>query len=411
MINMAVLSHCLALALKYMLIASQGVFIGSSAYLLLDMFSKDNKDPIDWEVIKVNNSYGERPKLVSVKDNTYIYELPNGIIPKDIEKNKEYIENMIDSRIEMCRYGTKLEIRKIVDKYDDCYKTDLRKEPVVGMKINIGKKLNGDTMYLDLGGNECHTLVCGSTGSGKSVFLNVLVSQMILRNVDMYIIDFKKVEYILFSKYDNLKSISYTLEQCESVLESLVREMDYRYSVLATAGYKNYKDYNSDHKENPMKPIFVLIDEFSVIPLKSQCNKYLYDLLARCRACNMLITLATQRPDSNVISGGLKCNIKNTVIFSCETKIDSEVALGRGNYMGAEITESGVGIVKIKGKFEEFKGYYFKDSELKNMVKDKLNTDHNFFFDDESTNTTIEVNKKKVKEINNNNDIDFLQGD
>lgn len=339
--------------------------------MIISLFCKPKKDLINWGVIGIKNKADEIPILLKATNSTYLYQLPDGISVKDVVSKQDKLESTLKTRLEITRTKDYLcEIKRITSKYEKVYKVNFKTDLIDGMRFNIGKRLDGSDMILDMTGSECHTLVCGSTGSGKSVFLNVLVSQLVLKQVELHIVDFKRVEYVLYSDYYNLKSLDYTEAQCEKTLKHLVDLMDSRYKKLSVAKCKNYSDYNKKHPTETIKPVVLLIDEFSVINQKSNSYKYLFDLLARARACNIIIILATQRPDSKVISGSLKCNLKNTIVFKVENEVDSEVALSqKGNYRAFRIKENGVGLLKSKGEIIEFKGYYMNDSEIEKAIK------------------------------------------
>jgi len=205
-----------------------------------------------------------------------------------------------------------------------------------GFELAIGVDIYGKDLLFDIR-KAPHLLVAGATGSGKSVFLNSIISQLAtLSNVDLHLFDPKMVELSQFRAnaveyYSDIESIYLALDQ-------LVAEMNVRYGRLSEAGVRNIDEY-----EGQMNYKFVVIDEFGDLTVGNKSEgklnfskeilKSLLILAQKARACGIHLIIATQRPSINIITGDIKANFPTKVAFRCAKSIDSQVVLGEA---GAE---------------------------------------------------------------------------
>jgi len=205
-----------------------------------------------------------------------------------------------------------------------------------GFNIAIGVKITGEGYRFDLR-KAPHLLVAGATGSGKSVFLNSIISQLsTLSNVDLHLFDPKMVELAQFRS----SAVEYhsDTESIYLALDELVTEMNVRYGRLSEAGVRNIEEYSGK-----MNYKFVVIDEFGDLTvsnvkdgkmsLSKEILKSLLLLAQKARACGIHLIIATQRPSTKIITGDIKANFPTKVAFRCAKAIDSQVVLGEG---GAE---------------------------------------------------------------------------
>lgn len=347
-------------------------FIGYMVESILGMFKLLlPKEPITWELLGMTNKNGDTPKIVRTLNtpsgSQYVINPPQGMSIKDFINKQQEIENVLKAPIKIeLAPNYYIIITELKARYEAVYKLDTN-NLAQGMKFNIGKSLEGKEITLDLSGTECHTGVFGSTGSGKSVFLNSLITQMVLKDLELRLIDLKGgVEFGIYRDYKHLTHFAITPEEAESLLLDTVKVMNARYKELFEKRAKSYKDLYT------MKPIIVLIDEFSVLDKKDNkvAHKCLFDLLSRGRACNICIILCTQRPSHEVVPGTIKCNLKNFISFKLENEIDSQVAIG-GNEAYKLLKHSGEGLIKVCDKLQGFKSYYLTDSEIESLIKDK----------------------------------------
>lgn len=202
------------------------------------------------------------------------------------------------------------------------------------MTIPVGTDVYGKTQLLDITAAP-HMMIAGTTGSGKSVFMNVIIKaltkQMTPDQLKMILIDPKRTE---FNKYKNLPHLHTKIvtetEEASLVLEWLTVEMDSRYKRLEAADAVSIDEYNKDFNDMPY--IVTIIDEMADLMLSDQTTrnkitKLLTRLAQKARACGIHLIIATQRPSVDVLPGILKANFPTQLAFMVNKKIDSQVIL------------------------------------------------------------------------------------
>jgi S-DNA-T family DNA segregation ATPase FtsK/SpoIIIE len=237
------------------------------------------------------------------------------------------------------------------------------------LPMSLGKTIAGDVYTTDLA-KMPHLLVAGSTGSGKSVGINMMIASLLFSktpaHVKLAIIDPKKIE---LSFYQALRQ--HYLAVCPDIdedivtapmnavilLKSVESEMEHRYDMLAKAGVRNIVDYNTKVMDPVKKPkdtptikhhflpyIVVIIDELAdlMITAGKEVEEPIARLAQLARAVGIHLILATQRPSVNVITGVIKANFSTRIAYQVATKIDSrtildmngaEQLLGRGDML------------------------------------------------------------------------------
>ena len=223
----------------------------------------------------------------------------------------------------------------------------------------VGKDISGKSVVANLA-KMPHLLIAGTTGSGKSVMTNTLISSLLWRNgpsdLKLIIVDPKQVEMAMYDGIPHLLTpIITSTEKALSALKWAVNEMEKRYSLMAEKRVKSISDYNSkilaeaegntaaksDSDEEPEAPaekmpyIVVIIDEMA--DLMMMAGKDLEMLIVRIaqkgRAAGIHLVLATQRPEVKVITGLIKANVPGRIAFAVGSQIDSRIMLDQG---GAE---------------------------------------------------------------------------
>lgn len=320
---------------------------------------------------------GKFPKLVDSEVNSIgqkvIFTLPAQLIVKDFQDKKSELESILKCKLDIKDENYKLVIQTLTRQFKEMYKIDFRNHILPDMKFIIGVGRDGEQLIMDLGGNEFSTLVCGASGSGKSVFLNCLMVQFILKGIEIFSIDLKAVDFRIFRNYKKMTKYASCRKEAIQVLADAYDLMLARYKILEEKNCKSYVDYNKKFNQ-AMPPIVVIIDEYSVLMEDKKAKFFLFELLSRCRATNILTIICTQTPRAKILDTSIRCNIKNTVCFSCETDADSEVALGqKGNYRAArELNAIGRGFLKSKGQLIEFQGYFLEDREIESQVATQM---------------------------------------
>jgi len=221
------------------------------------------------------------------------------------------------------------------------------------LPFGLGKTISNETFIADLT-KMPHLLIAGTTGQGKSVGLNVILTSLLYKKhpaqVKFVLIDPKRVELTLFNKIERhfLAKLPNTEEAIITdttkvihTLKSLCMEMDDRLSLFNLAMVRNIKEYNAkfvDRKLNPKKGhkfipyIVVVVDEFG--DLIAQAGKEIETPLTRlaavARATGIHLIIATQRPSVNVVTGLIKANFPARIAFRVQSKIDSRTILDTG---------------------------------------------------------------------------------
>lgn len=324
---------------------------------------------------KCNVKNGEAlPRLIKKQKNgigtRYLFTIPTGMCIKDFENKEQEIAQALKQDIEIKLVNNLASIQTIEQDFVERCNINLEGFRGRGMKFAVGVDRVNRTIDLDLTGADTHTLVVGATGSGKSVAINVLIVQMILAGIELSLIDLKAVEFVLYQDYRNLKGFAIDGAGAYKVLQDTVAEMNRRYDTLLQARCKNYQDYNTKYPKTKIKPRVLIIDEFQSLFDDKECKKLLFMLLTKARAANIIIILSCQSPRYDIVDGKLRDNIKNYLIFKCETPKASEVATGtQGDYRAINLPGEGRGLLKAKGKYTEFQGAILTDEEILHYIE------------------------------------------
>ena len=205
------------------------------------------------------------------------------------------------------------------------------------LSAGLGKDIAGNCVYCDIA-KMPHLLVAGTTGSGKSVCMNSIITSILYRakpdEVKFLMIDPKQVE---FSKYANIPHLLVPVvtdpRKAAGALGWAVSEMLQRYQKLSQAGVRDIEGYNKYVKKHEdmetMPKICIFIDEFA--DLMMAAPKEVEDSVCRlaqmARAVGMHLVIATQRPSVDVITGLIKANISSRIALTVSSQIDSRTIL------------------------------------------------------------------------------------
>ncbi len=214
------------------------------------------------------------------------------------------------------------------------------------LTVALGRDVAGAPVVTDLG-TLPHLLIAGTTGSGKSVCLNALITCLAFNNTPdnlrMVMIDPKKVELIRFNGLPHmLGKVEVEPERVLGVLRWLTAEMDNRYQLFAGIGAKHLRDYNSKIARQRGRPleldgkileklpyIAVFIDELAdlIAMFPADVERTLCRLAQMARATGIHLVVATQRPSTDVITGLIKANFPARASFAVTSTVDSRVIL------------------------------------------------------------------------------------
>ena len=249
----------------------------------------------------------------------------------------------------------------------------------------VGKDISGRAVVANLA-KMPHLLIAGTTGSGKSVMTNTLISSLLYRNapsdMKLIIVDPKQVEMAQYQDIPHLLTPIITqTDKALSAMKWAVGEMERRYTLMAEEKVKNISDYNAKvaKEQNPEKGgkmpyIVIIIDEMA--DLMMMAGKDLEMLIVRIaqkgRAAGIHLVLATQRPEVKVITGLIKANIPGRIAFAVGSRIDSQIMLDQG---GAEkLLGKGDMLLlttEMMGKPRRIQGAWASDDDI-NKVTDFL---------------------------------------
>ncbi|MEO8071436.1 MAG: DNA translocase FtsK 4TM domain-containing protein, partial [Acidobacteriota bacterium] len=237
----------------------------------------------------------------------------------------------------------------------DVVESDAYTKSTSKVTLALGKGINGDPFVSDLA-TMPHLLIAGSTGAGKSVSVNAMISSVLLRatpdDVRFIMIDPKRLELGMYEEIPHLLTpVVVDPKQAANALRWAVREMEERYKMLASHGVRNIDQFNrnvlamvaeqgeakgADGTELKTLPrIIVIIDELAdlMIVAGKEVEESIARLAQMARAVGIHLILATQRPSVDVITGVIKANLPARIAFRVASRIDSRTILD-GN--GAE---------------------------------------------------------------------------
>lgn len=281
---------------------------------------------------------------------------------------------------------------------DEVLRSQAFKDSSYRLPIAMGKDAYGDAAVIDLASTP-HFLVAGTTGAGKSVFVNTLLVSLIIKlspkKLRLIMIDPKQLELALYQKLPHLVMPVITDSSIASVaLLWAIDEMERRYSLLKDFSVKNIEGFNKKMKVagtdltckiNKYYPdaevsgfempyIVIVVDEFADLKLSKsgpQIESSISRLAAKARASGIHIVLATQRPSTDVITGVIKANFPTRVAFRVTTNMDSRVIM---DTPGAEKL-LGKGDMLFKQGIETLRMHsaYVDEEEIETLVE-KLST-------------------------------------
>jgi len=204
------------------------------------------------------------------------------------------------------------------------------------LPLALGKDISGRPFVTGLAAMP-HLLIAGTTGSGKSVCINVIITSLIFsRHPDelkFIFIDPKMLELSVYKGIPYLaEQVVTNPKQAERVLGDVVVEMEERYQKLAAASVRSIVDYNRKQKSasNKLPYIVIVIDELADLMMSSHSSRVellITRLAQMARAVGIHLILATQRPSVDVITGLIKANFPSRIAFQVATKTDSRTIL------------------------------------------------------------------------------------
>ena len=256
---------------------------------------------------------------------------------------------------------------------NDNFKSTSHKIPIC-----IGKDISGNIEVIDLSKTP-HLLVAGTTGSGKSVFINTLLASLLYKfspsELRLILIDPKMLELSVYNDIAHLFTPVVTEPKKAIIaLKWVCKEMERRYSMMNEEGTRNLEGYNQKASEK-LPYIVVFIDEMADLMMTAgkEVEHYVQRLAQMARACGIHLVMATQRPSVDIITGSIKANFPSRVSFQVASKYDSRTVLGE---VGAEqllgngdmlMTKNGSNLIRYQAAF-------ISDSEVNKLIKEIKNS-------------------------------------
>ena len=241
--------------------------------------------------------------------------------------------------------------------------------------FSLGLDVSGQEVVADIA-KMPHLLIAGTTGSGKSVLINAIISSILFRaspeEVKFIMVDPKRVELTPYNDIPHLLTRVITdVTKVGNALGWLVAEMERRYRLFEEMGVKNIASYNEMSGFQAMPFIIVIVDEMADIMMSKNAGEIeekIVRLAQMARAVGIHLILATQRPSVNILTGIIKANIPARIAFQVTSMIDSRVIidtpgaeklLGKGDmlYVPPDIA-----------KPKRIQGAFVSDKEIKNLI-------------------------------------------
>ena len=249
----------------------------------------------------------------------------------------------------------------------DNFKNASHKIPVC-----IGKDISGNIEVVDLSKTP-HLLVAGTTGSGKSVFINTLLASILYKfspeELRLILIDPKMLELSVYNDIAHLLTPVVTEPKKAIIaLKWVCKEMERRYSMMNEEGTRSLEGYNERSQEK-IPFIVVFIDEMADLMMTAgkEVEHYVQRLAQMARACGIHLVMATQRPSVDIITGSIKANFPSRISFQVASKYDSRTVLGE---IGAEqLLGNGDMLMSKNGSsLIRYQSAFISDNEVNKLI-------------------------------------------
>jgi S-DNA-T family DNA segregation ATPase FtsK/SpoIIIE len=240
--------------------------------------------------------------------------------------------------------------------------------------ICIGKDISGNIEVIDLSKTP-HLLVAGTTGSGKSVFINTLLASLLYKfspdDLRLILIDPKMLELSVYNDIAHLLTPVVTEpKKAILALKWVCKEMERRYSLMNEENTRSLEGYNQKSIEK-LPYIIVFIDEMADLMMTAgkEVEHYVQRLAQMARACGIHLVMATQRPSVDIITGSIKANFPSRISFQVASKYDSRTVLGE---IGAEqlLGNGDMLMSKNGGNIVRYQSAFISDNEVNKLIKE-----------------------------------------
>lgn len=294
---------------------------------------------------KVNLQYNDARATNS--NAQFTYTKPKGVNNMGTEQMKENLESdlgkqdiNITLRAGQIIIQIPLDNKITADAYTNYKKAFIGKKNLPPLQALVGVDTEGVPRTYDLA-TAPHILTAGTTGSGKSVGINMIYLSIILHNspdeVKFIIIDPKKTEFTPYKKSPYLYTDVITdMDGAKNAFNAVVTEMERRNSLFEEIGVRNLQTYNQKVSPDKREPYLILIaDEVADLIMTNgdEVEDSMQRLGQKARSAGILIHIATQTPRADIIKGKIKANLPSQIVYKVANSIESDIAIGES---GAE---------------------------------------------------------------------------
>ena len=343
----------------------------------IKLFSNDPFEYL-WRQLGMENNDRHIPILKGCNKGqgyiTYVFTIPIGLSIDDFYKNKAAIaqrfhHNSNEIDIELVNGMALITIKE--GKIDSYRYEDYRFEDE--LDIPLGIDLNGNIVKWSYA-NLPSLLLAGSSGSGKSVTLGVVVSYIVqhIPKAELYLVDTKYVDLFLYKDAKQTKCYLEGKEGVEDLLTELIEIMNERYKTIKNAGYRDVSSYNKNCKDK-INPIFVVIEEIGSFNSDRKSDKLFYELLTelmqKCRGSLIEVILTSQTPYVSCLPNTIKNNIGTIIGLRTTSRKVSESICGDGTQLTSLRGRGHAKIFNDSG-MKEFQVFNINDDTIRCIVKE-----------------------------------------
>lgn len=288
------------------------------------------------------NKQGQQVRLVKIKDNIITLDIRNILGLEEFLKKQDYIETCLCSKVNIKQAGKYVEVelrkvRKIIN---------FEPVPTKQHELLCGYNEEGSPIIANMN-KFPHILIGGDTGTGKSIFLMLTLANLINQydNVELYMLQIRKSDLVVFSKCKQVKYMARNLEEAHAVIKHLNNiciEREKEIEKYLDKDILNIVDYNRYFKNKQMKYIYLILDEFSFfVPnntdttrdkrLKKEILSYIKNLVVSSRSSGIFIITSLQKPTSTSIPTDIKSQLTTRVCFRIGDSATSMIVLNNAN--------------------------------------------------------------------------------
>lgn len=297
----------------------------------------------------------------------FYIDIPIGKSVADLEKCINPIETYFKNNASIEYKKNDVCIKLYTKHLKDYYAYKLHKvDKSKGLNVILGMSRDG-VIERNLN-TEPHLSVVGSTGSGKSVYVNNMLCQLIENytsdELELVLLDLKGNELNEYRDLEHTKFHTTEVDTAIGYFAMLRSEMNERYRKLGN--HRNIQSYNKSNPHQQMKYMFVVVEECYSLINKQGAWDVLGYILSKARACGIHILLTTQRPTTDVIPARVTTHLGIRVGLKTNKAQESKNAI---ETVGLEkLTVTGSGIINFSGKYEYFQGFYISDEQIEKIT-------------------------------------------